>query len=264
MKPKSRKWIKFIFRWGIAVVGIVYVLMRTSFHDKILIVDRNLNKQEIRIEDGESNTANEYWAFYDGRRQYPIARAQVWTPPGDQRSVPIRGRDGKEVKARVLAIHPTLDQQQNQPPAEILVENPANAAHQIIKPAEVVGGYQVGVPYPLVDIGLIRLVREARPLYLLLAVALLPISFLITSVRWHMLLEAQDIHMGQGRAFVLNMVGSFYNSFMPGSTGGDLVKAYYAAKHTTHRTRAVMTVIIDRILGLLALIILGGVMAAVQ
>jgi len=73
-----------------------------------------------------------------------------------------------------------------------------------------------------------------------------------------MLLEAQDIHMGQGRAFVLNMVGSFYNSFMPGSTGGDLVKAYYAAKHTTHRTRAVMTVIIDRILGLLALIILGG------
>jgi len=111
---------------------------------------------------------------------------------------------------------------------------------------------------------LFRLVRDARPLYLILAVILLPISFLITSVRWHMLLEAQDIHMGQGRAFVLNMVGSFYNSFMPGSTGGDLVKAYYASKHTTHRTRAVMTVIIDRILGLIALIILGGVMAAVQ
>jgi len=65
-----------------------------------------------------------------------------------------------------------------------------------------------------VDVGLIRLVQAERPLYLLLAVALLPISFLITSVRWHMLLEAQDIHMGQGRAFVLNMVGSFYNSFM--------------------------------------------------
>jgi hypothetical protein len=79
-----------------------------------------------------------------------------------------------------------------------------------------------------------------------------------------MLLEAVDIHIGQGRTFVLNMVGSFYNSFMPGSTGGDLIKAYYVAKHTTHRTRAVMSVIIDRILGLLALIILGGVMASFQ
>jgi hypothetical protein len=128
----------------------------------------------------------------------------------------------------------------------------------------VVGGFKVHVPYPLVDVGLIRLVREANPLYLLIALMLLPISYFITSRRWHMLLETVDIHMGQGRSFVLNMVGSFYNSFMPGSTGGDLVKAYYASRHTTHRTRAVMSVIIDRILGLLALIILGGVMAAVQ
>jgi len=84
--------------------------------------------------------------------------------------VPISGRDGNEVNAKVLAIHPALDQQQNQPPAELLVEDPANGAHRIIKPAEVIGGYTVGVPYPLVDVGLIRLVQAARPLYLLLAV----------------------------------------------------------------------------------------------
>src|SRR5205814_4994888 len=38
----------------------------------------------------------------------------------------------------------------------------------------------------------------------------------------------------------------------------------YAAKNTTHRTRAVMSVIVDRVLGLLALVILGGTMAAFQ
>jgi hypothetical protein len=51
---------------------------------------------------------------------------------------------------------------------------------------------------------------------------------------------------------------------MPGSTGGDVLKAYYAAKNTPFRTRAVMSVIVDRAIGLLALIILGGTMAAWQ
>jgi len=100
---------------------IVYVLIRTSFHDHISIVDRNLDKQQIRSKTGNLNTAPEYWAFYDGRRQYPIARAEVWTPPEIKGRLPISGRDGNEVNAKVLAIHPALDQQQNQPPAELLL-----------------------------------------------------------------------------------------------------------------------------------------------
>ena len=60
------------------------------------------------------------------------------------------------------------------------------------------------------------------------------------------------------------LIKSANNSFMPGSTGGDVVKAYYAAKHTIWRTRAILSVLIDRALGLLALIVLGGVMASLQ
>jgi uncharacterized protein (TIRG00374 family) len=73
-----------------------------------------------------------------------------------------------------------------------------------------------------------------------------------------------DIRMSAMRCFILNMVGMFYSTFMPGSTGGDLVKAYYASKHTPNRTRAIMCVIVDRAIGLLSLILLGGAMAAVQ
>jgi uncharacterized protein (TIRG00374 family) len=115
-----------------------------------------------------------------------------------------------------------------------------------------------------VDIGLDRLVRGANPWLLLAALSVMPIAFVITSRRWHMLLEVLDIRIGQWKTFVICMVSTFYSTFMPGSTGGDLVKAYYAAKHTTHRTRAVMSVLIDRILGLLALIIVGGTMASLQ
>jgi len=112
--------------------------------------------------------------------------------------------------------------------------------------------------------GLGHMLHKADPIFLWASILIFPITFLITGFRWHLLLKALDIHLGAARAFVINMVGAFYNTFMPGSTGGDLLKAYYAAKHTHLRTRAVMSVIIDRAIGLVALIILGGVMASLQ
>ena len=108
------------------------------------------------------------------------------------------------------------------------------------------------------------MIQNADRSLLIAAVFVFPIVFLITSFRWWLLLRALEIPMTLARTFVINMVGAFYNTFMPGSTGGDLLKAYYASKLTTHRTRAVMSVIIDRVLGLLALVILGGSMAAFQ
>lgn len=263
MKKQISKWTKFLLRWVIAVFGISFVLGKTNFHDHVMILGPHDTPAEVRVEDGAPLNAHQFWAFYDGKRQYPIDRAQVWTPAVDRRSVSILV-NGKSETATLLAVHPALNQHVRQPPAELLIQDPTTGTPRRISPSEVVGGFTVRVVYPLVDVGLLRLVRQANPLYLLIGLIILPISYLITSRRWHMLLEAQQIHMGQGRAFVLNMVGSFYNSFMPGSTGGDVAKAYYAAKHTTHRTRAVMSVIIDRIIGLLALIVLGGVMAAIQ
>lgn len=260
MKTTLKKWAKFTVRWGIAVFGIWYVLAKTSFHDRVIILGDGDKPVSVRVVDGTQDS-NRVFQQYGGLAL--IQRNQVWTP-AERSSVDILGPNGAPEKAKLVAIHPEPNQQPDQPPAQLLIQDPRTAKYERISPTDVVGGFNVHVPYPLVDRGLLRLVREANPLYLLFALILLPISYLITSRRWHMLLEAVDIHMGQGRTFVLNMVGSFYNSFMPGSTGGDLVKAYYASRHTTHRTRAVMSVLIDRLLGLLALIILGGVMAAIQ
>ena len=108
------------------------------------------------------------------------------------------------------------------------------------------------------------MIRGARPSLLWLAVFVFPLTFVITSYRWHALLEAIDIAIPLGRVFTLNMVGGFYNTFMPGSTGGDALKAWYASKHTPFRTRAVMSVLVDRVIGLLALIVVGGAAAATQ
>jgi hypothetical protein len=106
-----------------------------------------------------------------------------------------------------------------------------------------------------------HLLASAQHLYLLLSILVFPLTFIITAFRWQELLKALDIRLPIERTFVLNMVGAFYNTFMPGSTGGDVLKAYYVALQTHHRTRAVMSVVVDRVIGLLALIILGGAMA---
>jgi uncharacterized membrane protein YbhN (UPF0104 family) len=146
----------------------------------------------------------------------------------------------------------------------ILVEDSERGEGTWIAPFQLKTPYLLRVPHPKLEVGIFTLVWLANPYLLILCLLIFPVTFLITTYRWHALLEALDIHIGLGRTFVLNMVGAFYNTFMPGSTGGDVLKAYYASKHTNHRMRAVLSVIIDRVIGLLALIILGGVMASIQ
>src|SRR5689334_16244812 len=48
--------------------------------------------------------------------------------------------------------------------------------------------------------------------------------------RWYVLVRALDLPFTLYNAFRLGMVGLFYNTFLPGSVGGDLVKAYFIAK----------------------------------
>ena len=54
----------------------------------------------------------------------------------------------------------------------------------------------------------------------------------------------------------------FFNSFLLGSTGGDLLKAYFAAAETAQKkAEAVTTVVVDRLLGLFAMLLFVSLMA---
>jgi uncharacterized protein (TIRG00374 family) len=144
------------------------------------------------------------------------------------------------------------------------ITNPTTGDQQTIRrSATLIQTDKNGVQHPRVQIGVRHLLQSANHFYLIASLIIFPLTFLITAFRWQELLKALDIQLPIERTFILNMVGAFYNTFMPGSTGGDVLKAYYVARQTHHRTRAVMSVIVDRIIGLLALIVLGGTMAAV-
>lgn len=96
-----------------------------------------------------------------------------------------------------------------------------------------------------------------RPIHvqpLLLATGIASIGLIITFLRWHMLVRAVGLPFTRYNAIRLGLVGYYFNTFLPGSIGGDIVKAYAIAKEQSRRTVAVATVLIDRIIGLWALI----------
>src|SRR5690242_9933752 len=79
--------------------------------------------------------------------------------------------------------------------------------------------------------------------------------------RWRMVLRVRGLDLPLGRAAEISLVAHFFNSFLLGSTGGDLLKAYYAARETHHKkTEAVMTVLVDRLIGLFAMLLFACLM----
>jgi uncharacterized protein (TIRG00374 family) len=85
---------------------------------------------------------------------------------------------------------------------------------------------------------------------LTLACAFCTFSVLLTFVRWHLLVRAQELPFTLANALRLGLIGYFLNTFLPGSVGGDIIKATFIAREQTRRTVAVATVLIDRVIGL--------------
>lgn len=91
------------------------------------------------------------------------------------------------------------------------------------------------------------------------------VCLLLCAWRWHILLRSQELFLPLRRSLTLYFIGQFFNSFLLGATGGDVVKAYYAARETHHRkAEAVSTVFLDRLIGLVALVGLITVVLAAR
>ena len=94
------------------------------------------------------------------------------------------------------------------------------------------------------------------PAWMAAAIGLAGLNCLIGIVRWHALLRVQGLSLGWGKTAGIFFIGAFFNTFMLGVTGGDVSKAYYAARETHHkRTEAVITVMVDRLVGLLGMLV---------
>ena len=88
---------------------------------------------------------------------------------------------------------------------------------------------------------------------------------LLAAARWYVLLRVQGLRLPAWRVGALLMLGIFFNMFMPGGTGGDVLKVIYLMKEIPGRIgKGVLAVLMDRLIGLLALIMVASVIVAVQ
>ena len=90
------------------------------------------------------------------------------------------------------------------------------------------------------------------------ALALTFLALLAGAVRWHHLLRALALPYPFGTTFRAFFAGQFFNAFFFGACGGDLYRAYAAARrHPGREAEAAASVVIDRGIGLLATLAFG-------
>jgi glycosyltransferase 2 family protein len=99
---------------------------------------------------------------------------------------------------------------------------------------------------------------QADQLWIIGGIAAYGAVEVVAGLRWDGLLRVQGIHLRPLRLLMLLLIGLFFNFFIPGGTGGDVVKVYYLIKEAPGKgAAAVLSVLVDRIIGLFALILLA-------
>jgi glycosyltransferase 2 family protein len=110
-----------------------------------------------------------------------------------------------------------------------------------------------------IDLAALRSVA-ARPDLLVLALLAALATIPLEAWRWHILLRAQGLSLRLGgtiRAFATSI---FFGNFLPGAAGGDLIRGVYVFRAARgQRTPALLSIIIDRLVGLAAFVLLGAV-----
>ena len=102
---------------------------------------------------------------------------------------------------------------------------------------------------------------EARDLPLLsFALLLITVASLFIFIRWYLLVRALDLEFSLLEAIRLGFLVELLNFVAPGSVGGDVFKAIYIARQQPdHRTQAVSSVLIDRVVGFYGLMVLPSI-----
>jgi len=94
---------------------------------------------------------------------------------------------------------------------------------------------------------------------LLAIVTIYYVEIYVMAWRWNLLLGTQGLELGSQQAFSLTMIGCLFNVVIPGTVGGDIIRGYYVGRLAAGRTpEAFATILMDRVVGLLGLLVLAA------
>jgi len=101
-------------------------------------------------------------------------------------------------------------------------------------------------------------VRGMSPAWVLLALISYVFVQAISVWRWHRLLRAQHVDVTTETLRESIWVSLFFNNFLPSNIGGDVVRIADTASAAGSKTLATTVVLVDRVLGLTALVVVAS------
>lgn len=110
---------------------------------------------------------------------------------------------------------------------------------------------------------LLQGILQADKLYLMLSVVFILLSHFTGILRWKLLSGSLGIRAKYIKFMVLHFLGLYYNNFLPTGIGGDFVKAHYLGKSSRFH-KALLSVSLDRYVGLLVLLVVASFAATMQ
>lgn len=142
-------------------------------------------------------------------------------------------------------------------PVAYKIVEPASATEQGIQTAS--RGMQADGRELDVLPGFLSFWRNLDPFYFALGALCYFLTIVIAGARWWWLLRVIGTDVSLLETLRFTWIGVFFNTVMPGSTGGDVIKALYIMKRCPgHRVQVLVSVGVDRILGLGSLALLGA------
>src|SRR5437868_2258527 len=109
---------------------------------------------------------------------------------------------------------------------------------------------------------IISIATSADYRYLVAAIVLWFGSVFFSVWKWQLMLNAQGIAVPFRALLAHYYIGLFFNNFLP-MVGQDVVRGYGIARYTERAHEVAVSVLVDRLVGLIAFIVGGAVMSVV-
>jgi len=98
------------------------------------------------------------------------------------------------------------------------------------------------------------ILQNSRLDYLILAFSFIIMGVFISSLKWKLLLSTKSIKARYIELVRFYFIGMFFNSVMPSTIGGDMIRGYESSKEYGNKSKVFSSIFMERFTGLIALI----------
>ena len=99
--------------------------------------------------------------------------------------------------------------------------------------------------------------QNLDPVLAILSFVFLSIQYPVSAWKWRKALYLHGVQQPYGRLMRILCIAFFFNNFLPTAIGGDAYRAYRTFEQSARPAHAISAVVLERLLGVLALLFLG-------